>query len=113
MFQNRITLKSHHAELAQKEVPMEWKDLLIDSYDEAFKAVERALEGLSQKDLNLQSRPDCNSIGWTAWHLARELDGLISSSTGEEQIWIKDRWHEKFNRSPDLRTVGQATVKSR
>ncbi len=80
---------------------MEWKDLLVDSYEEAFKAVERALVGLSQKDLNWQSRPDCNSIGWTAWHLARELDGLISSITGEEQLWIKDKWHEKFNRSPD------------
>ncbi len=80
---------------------MEWKDLFINSYDEAFNSIERALEGLSQEDLDLQSRPDCNSIGWTTWHLARELDGLISSITGEEQLWIKDRWHEKFNRSPD------------
>jgi hypothetical protein len=80
---------------------MEWKDLLIDGYGEAFNALERALDGLSQEDLNLQSRPDCNSIGWTAWHLARELDGLISSITGEEQLWIKDKWHEKFNRLPD------------
>ena len=80
---------------------MEWKDMFIDSYDEAFKSVERALDGLSQKDLDLQSRPDCNSLGWTTWHQARELDGLISSITGEEQLWIKDRWHEKFNRSPD------------
>jgi len=80
---------------------MEWKDLFIDSYDEAFNSVERALDGLSQKDLDLQPRPDCNSIGWTAWHLVRELDGLISSITEEEQLWTKDRWHEKFNRSPD------------
>ncbi len=80
---------------------MEWKDLLVNSYDEAFKAVERALVGLSQEDLDWQSRPDCNSIGWTAWHLARELDGLVNSITGEEQLWIKDKWHEKFNRLPD------------
>jgi hypothetical protein len=80
---------------------MDWKDLFTDSYDEAFKAVERALEGLSQKDLNLQPRPDCNSIGWTAWHLVRGLDDLTSSLTGEEQLWIKDKWHEKFDRSPD------------
>jgi hypothetical protein len=85
---------------------MEWKDLFIDSYDEAFKSVERALDGLSQKDLDLQSRPDCNSMGWTAWHQARELDGLISSITGEEQLWIKDKWHEKFNRSPDSTDSG-------
>lgn len=80
---------------------MDWKDLFVDSYDEAFKSVERALDGLSQEDLDLQSRPDCNSIGWTTWHQARELDGLISSITGEEQLWTRDGWHEKFNRSAD------------
>lgn len=80
---------------------MDWKDLLVNGYDEAYKTVERVLDGLSQEDLNKQSRPDCNSIGWTTWHLARELDGLISSITGEEQLWIKDLWHDKFNRPPD------------
>ena len=80
---------------------MDWKDLFIGSYDEAFNSIERALDGLSQEDLDQQSSPDSNPIGWTTWHQARELDGLISSITGEEQLWIKDSWHEKFNRAPD------------
>ena len=92
--------QSHHGN-QKKEVSMEWKELFMDSYEEAFNSVERSLDGLSQEDLDQQSGPDCNSIGWTTWHQARELDGLISSITGEEQLWIKDKWHEKFNRLPD------------
>jgi hypothetical protein len=80
---------------------MEWKDMFMDSYDEAYNSVERALDGLSPEDLDQQSGPDSNSIGWTTWHQARELDALISSITGEEQLWISDRWHEKFNREAD------------
>lgn len=80
---------------------MEWKDLLIDSYGAAFKAVERALDGLTHENLIWQPRSDCNSIGWTTWHLTRELDAIISSITEEEQLWTKDRWHARFNRSPD------------
>ncbi len=85
---------------------MEWKDLLIESYGSSLRVLERALQGLTQEDLNWQPRPDCNSIGWTTWHLTRALDGLMSSIMGEEQLWIKDRWHSKFNRPPDATDHG-------
>lgn len=80
---------------------MEWKELLIESYGSALRVLERALQGLTQEDLNWQPRPDCNSIGWTTWHLTRTLDLIMSSIMGEEELWIKDRWHSKFNRPPD------------
>ena len=85
---------------------MEWKDLLIDSYSAAFKAVERALDGLTQEDLNWQPRPDCNSIGWTTWHLTRAQDGLMSFIMREEELWTKDGWYAKFNRTPDANDTG-------
>jgi len=44
---------------------VEWKDLSIKSYGSAFRILERALQELTQEDLNWQPRPDCNSIGWT------------------------------------------------
>ena len=65
------------------------------------KTLERVLDGLSPEDLNWQPRPDCNSIGWTAWHLIRAHDGLISSVMGQEELWLKDGWHAKFDRPPD------------
>lgn len=80
---------------------MEWKGLLIESYGSALKVLERALQGLTREDLNWQPRPDCNSIGWTTWHLTRTLDLITSSIMGEEELWIKDRWCSKFNRPPD------------
>jgi hypothetical protein len=85
---------------------MEWKDLIIGSYDGAFRAVGRALDGLTQKELDWQPRPDSNSIGWTTWHLARAQDGLISCITGEEQLWIRDGWYAKFNRPADPNDSG-------
>lgn len=85
---------------------MEWEDLMVDCYDATLKAIERALDGLTQEDLNWQPRPDCNSIGWTTWHLTRGLDEIISSIAKEEQLWIKDGWHIKFNRSPDASDNG-------
>lgn len=85
---------------------MEWKDLLMQDYGSALGVLERALKGLTQEDLNWQPRPDCNSIGWTTWHLTRALDALITSLSGEEDLWIKDGWCGRFNRPPDPTDIG-------
>jgi len=88
------------------EVSMEWKDLLTESYGQALTTLERALDGLSPEDLNWQPRPDCNSIGWTTWHLTRAHDGLISSVMGQEELWTQDGWHAKFDRPRDANDTG-------
>lgn len=85
---------------------MKWHDILIGSYESVLKTLERVLDGLNQDDLNWQPGPDCNSIGWLAWHLTRAQDSLITSLTGEEQLWLKDKWHAKFGRAPDARDTG-------
>ena len=85
---------------------MEWNDLLTDGYGRIIEVLERVLKGLSQDDLKWQPSPDCNSIGWLAWHLTRQQDAQIASLMGEEQLWIKDTWHAKFDRPADLRDIG-------
>ncbi|MGB2814103.1 MAG: DinB family protein [Dehalococcoidales bacterium] len=85
---------------------MEWNDLLSDGFGRVPEVLERVLKGLSQDDLDWQPRPDCNSIGWLAWHLTRQQDAQISALTGEEQLWIKDGWHARFNRPPDTGDIG-------
>lgn len=85
---------------------MEWKDLVIQNFGSTMVALERTLKGLTQEDLNWQPKPDCNSIGWTTWHLTRCLDGLTSSLAGEEELWTKDEWCTKFNRPCDSTDTG-------
>jgi hypothetical protein len=85
---------------------MEWLDLLTDGYGRVYESLSSALKGLSEEDLNWQPRHDCNSIGWIAWHLTRQQDVQIASLMGEEQLWIKDKWHSKFNRPADPEDTG-------
>ena len=85
---------------------MEFQQLLIKVFERASQMLEKALDGLTQDDLNYLPDPDCNSIGWLAWHLTRGLDEIINSIAKEEQLWIKDGWHIKFNRSPDASDNG-------
>lgn len=85
---------------------MEWNDLLADGYNRIVEVLERVLTGLTQDDLNWQPRPDCNSIGWLAWHLTRQQDAQVASLMREEQLWTKEGWHARFDRESDPRDVG-------
>jgi len=85
---------------------MEWQELLTDGYERVSQALQRALDGLNQDDLNEQPHPDSNSMGWLAWHLTRVQDHHIADLMGEEQLWIKEGWHSKFNRPADPQDTG-------
>lgn len=85
---------------------MEWNDLLLDGYGRVPEVLERVLKGITQDDLDWQPRPDCNSIGWLTWHLTRQQDAQIAALMGEEQLWVKDGWHTRFNRPPDAGDIG-------
>ena len=86
---------------------MEWQQLIIDTYGRIAKVLERALDGLIVDDLNQQPHPDCNSIGWLAWHLTRWQDRRVAELMDEEQIWIKGNWYAKFNRPPNPTDTGK------
>jgi hypothetical protein len=85
---------------------MEWHDLLLDGYGRVMTFLEHVLDGLTPEDLHWQPRPDCNSIGWLAWHLTRQQDAQIASLAGEEQLWISGKWYAKFNRPADPEDSG-------
>ena len=78
---------------------MEWKQVAIDSLEQISEILEKALHGLTLDELNQQPKPDCNSIGWLAWHLTRAQDRMVSGLMGEEQLWTKNGWCKKFNRA--------------
>lgn len=85
---------------------MEWQDILADGYDRVPEFMEHVITGLNQDDLNWQPHEDSNSIGWLCWHLTRQQDAQIAALMDEEQLWIKDGWHAKFNREPDAKDSG-------
>jgi hypothetical protein len=85
---------------------MEWRELVEDGYGRVLEALKEALEGLSQKDLNERPHADCNSMGWLTWHLTRVQDDHISDLMGEEQLWMKDGWHARFNRPAEPKDIG-------
>ena len=85
---------------------MEWYDLLTDGYGRIQDFLKHVLDGLTQDDLDWQPRSDCNSIGWLAWHLARQHDAQMASVMNEEQLWMKNNWYTKFNCSADPKDVG-------
>ncbi|UCG66019.1 MAG: DinB family protein [Deltaproteobacteria bacterium] len=85
---------------------MEWRQLIIGNYERISQVMEQALEGLTLNELNQQPSPDSNSMGWLAWHLTRLQDRAIAGLMGEEQLWVKDGWHSRFNRPHDPQDVG-------
>jgi hypothetical protein len=85
---------------------MEWQQLLIDGYERIAQVLERALSELSQEDLNWQPHPDCNSMGWMTWHLTRVQDNHVADLMGEEELYVKDSWHARFNRAHDTSDTG-------
>ena len=85
---------------------MEWQQLIMDLFLRISRELEGVLDGLTVDDLNQRPSSDCNSIGWLAWHLTRSHDRNITELAGEEQLWIRDNWHIKFNRAPNPSETG-------
>ncbi|HLC42240.1 MAG TPA: DinB family protein [Methylomirabilota bacterium] len=85
---------------------MEWRELIVDGYHRLPDVMKHVLAGLRMADLDRQPHPDCNSLGWTAWHLTRVQDSQIADLMGEEQLWIKDGWYQKFKRAADPDDTG-------
>ena len=85
---------------------MDWHDLMLDGYGRIVQILGKALKGITQDDLGQQPHPDCNSMGWLAWHLTRTQDDHIADLMEEAQLWVSDGWHARFNRAPDSSDTG-------
>jgi hypothetical protein len=68
----------------------------VSYFEQTYRTVLDALNGLPNADLHRQPSPDTNSIGWLAWHLYRWQDQLAARAAGLPQVWHADRWHERF-----------------
>ena len=85
---------------------MDWRDLMLDGYGRIVQILEKALKGMTLDDLSQQPHPDCNSMGWLAWHMTRIQDDHVADLMEEEQLWVSDGWHARFNRASDSSDTG-------
>jgi hypothetical protein len=85
---------------------MKWQDLIIDGYGRVLEVLEPALKGVSRADLDKLPKPDCNSMGWIVWHLTRGQDAQVADLLGGEQVWIKEKWYERFHLPADKEDTG-------
>lgn len=62
--------------------------------------LERELDGLTANHLVYRPTDEANTIGFTAWHIIRMLDGAATSVVPRNDdallIWERDGWYERF-----------------
>ena len=85
---------------------MRWQQVIATMYRHRSEELLKALEGLTQEELKKRPAEGANPIGWLAWHVTRSMDRFLGDIVQDEQLWIRDGWHEKFNRSPDSHDTG-------
>ena len=85
---------------------MKWQQLLINVYQRMSQDFEEVLNGLTVEELHKRPTPGANPVGWLCWHATRSLDRTIGDVIQGEQLWIKEKWHARFGRSPDPNETG-------
>ena len=65
--------------------------------DGANGSLQRAVDGLTDEQVYHQPTQDTNSIAWLAWHMNRWQDWQGHVISGEEQVWARDGWCERFD----------------
>ena len=84
-------------------------DLLLDAFGRIPPLVADAVRGLDRAALLW--RPDVdgrqgNSIGWLAWHLARQEDAQVAALVGGEEVWRAGGWHARSSVPYDEAAMG-------
>lgn len=85
---------------------MECAEFITGIFMQISRVLETTLDGLTEDEINQQPDPSCNSISWMVWHLTRVQDMFIARLSGNEQVWIAEKWYERFGRKADPRDAG-------
>lgn len=70
-------------------------DILRDGFGRVAETLPKYLAGLDTDLLAWQPKPDANSIGWLAWHIARCEDAQVAAIAGAEDVY-QQGWVERF-----------------
>ena len=72
----------------------------------SVRMIHQVVDGLSEAQVFWQPTPECNSIGWLAWHLTRRKDYYSSKLVDEEQTWVSGGWSKRFGMNPEETGTG-------
>ena len=89
---------------------MESAGLVLDALGRVRDMVRDAIGDLSAQELLAPPKPH---IAWLVWHIARVQDANFSGLLERPQLWIAERWHERFNMAPDPRDYGSGHRQTR
>jgi uncharacterized damage-inducible protein DinB len=72
--------------------------MVTDAFARINEMLHQSVGDLTSDELLAPPKP---TIGWLVWHLARVQDKNISGLAGQEQAWIADGWHARFDMPPE------------
>lgn len=75
---------------------MNYCEGVLFGLDRTERALQKALEGLSQQEVAWRPCAECNSIGAMVIHLGRVEDTWVHRIVGGKDIWEIDGWASKF-----------------
>ena len=89
---------------------MEAKELILGSLEQSHEYLTKALDGLTQEEVAWSPAPECNSIAFILWHIARIEDFFVNRVIQrEEELYEAGGWREKLGR-PVKEAVYQYTA---
>ena len=89
---------------------MEAKELILGSLEQSHEYLTKALDGLTQEEVAWSPAPECNSIAFILWHIARIEDFFVNRVIQrEEELYEAGGWREKLGR-PAKEAVYQYTA---
>lgn len=86
--------------------PVDLNRFIVDRLDAAYRWIEGLSEGITDEQFYYQPTADTNLIAWLVWHLSRWRDRISASITGEAQVWVSERWAQRFGMSEERTGLG-------
>ena len=79
---------------------MQVNEVLTTAFENIRQVAHRTVDELDADALTWQPDPESNTIAWLLWHLGRIQDDHIAHIAGTDQVWVGDRWAERFGLQP-------------
>ena len=85
---------------------METSEYIILCMSRVKDMLVKSLDGLTLDQTLIMPGEQSNNIAWLAWHMNRGFDRRISLVSGDDQLWITEKWYESYKLPKSYTTLG-------